>query len=131
MENEDIAPNKYLQLINSRYGQKVASVQLYSCPEIQLYWHDFLPMQTGKELIELKGLQHENFEVVFFHQITPPGSIRDSIEPFSFLVNFHGVMYILKRLPGVWDTGESQTEIMKLENILKHESYEYGMYSQQ
>ena len=22
-------------------------VQLYSCPEIYLYWHDFLPVQTG------------------------------------------------------------------------------------
>ena len=31
----------------SLYGQKVMTVQLYSCPEIYLYCHDCLPMQTG------------------------------------------------------------------------------------
>ena len=46
--------------------------------------------------------------VFFLHQTTPPGPIRDILEPFSFLANFHGVMYIFKRLPGIWDTGESQ-----------------------
>ena len=37
----------------------------------------------------------------FFHQTTPPGPIRDILEPFSFLANFHGVMYIFKRHRGV------------------------------
>jgi len=41
----------------------------------------------------------------FFHQTTPPGPTRDVLEPLSFLANFRGVMYILKRLPGVRDTG--------------------------
>ena len=31
--------------------------------------------------------------MVFFHQTTPPGPIRDILEPFSFLENFHVVMY--------------------------------------
>jgi len=44
----------------------------------------------------------------FFHQTTPPGPTRDVLEPFLFLSIFRGVMYILKRLPGIRDTGESQ-----------------------
>ena len=41
----------------------------------------------------------------FFHQTTSPGPIRDILEPFSFLANFHGVIQVvLKRLPGVQDT---------------------------
>ena len=43
-----------------------------------------------------------------FHQTTPPGHIRDILEPFSFLSKIQGVMYILKRLPGVPDTGKLQ-----------------------
>ena len=44
----------------------------------------------------------------FFHQTTPPCPTRDVLELLSFLANFRGVMYILKRLPGIRDTGESQ-----------------------
>ena len=44
----------------------------------------------------------------FFHQTSPPSPTRDVLEPFQFLANFPGVMYILKRLPGVRDAGESQ-----------------------
>ena len=40
-----------------------------------------------------------------FHQTTPPGTIRDILGPFSFLTIFHGVIQILKQLPGVRDTG--------------------------
>jgi len=49
----------------------------------------------------------------FFHQTNSPGLLRDSLKQFPFLANFRGVMYILRRLPGVRDT------------ILKHESNEY------
>jgi len=39
-----------------------------------------------------------------FHQTSPPGPIRDILEPF--LANFHGVIQVLKRLHGVrWYTG--------------------------
>ena len=49
----------------------------------------------------------------FFHQTTPPGPTRDVLEPLSFLANFRGVMYILKRLP---DTG-SHKKIINLGNF--------------
>ena len=45
-----------------------------------------------------------------FHQMTPPGPFRDILEQFSFVANFHGVIQVLKRLPGVPVT----TKIMKL-----------------
>jgi len=54
----------------------------------------------------------------FFHQTTSPGPNRDILEPFSFLANFHGVMYIFKRLPGVRDT-ESHKRNNNVRKILK------------
>ena len=45
----------------------------------------------------------------FFHQTTPPGPMRGSQEPFLILATFHGVIQVLKRLPGIRDNGESQT----------------------
>ena len=45
-------------------------------------------------------------KLVFFHQTTPPGPIRGSLGPFLILATFHGVIQVLKRLPGVWDTKE-------------------------
>ena len=47
----------------------------------------------------------------FFHQTTPPGPTREVLEPFKFLVNFHRVMNILKRLPGIQDTGSHQKNL--------------------
>ena len=46
----------------------------------------------------------ETFEFEFFHQTTPPGPIRDILAPFSLLMILHGVIHVLKRLPGVLDT---------------------------
>ena len=60
----------------------------------------------------------------FSHQTTSPGSLRVSLKQFPFLANFREVMYILKRLPASRTLGVT-TEIMKLGNILKHESNEY------
>jgi len=40
----------------------------------------------------------------FFHQTNPPGPIRDILEPFLFVGNFHGFIKVFKRLPGVRDT---------------------------
>ena len=47
----------------------------------------------------------------FLHQTTPPGPTRDVLEPFSFLANFHGVTYILQRLPGIPDTGSHKKKL--------------------
>ena len=44
---------------------------------------------------------------VFFHLSAPPGPIRDDLGPFIFLANFHKVIGLLKRLPGVRDIGET------------------------
>ena len=41
-----------------------------------------------------------------FHQTAPPGPIRDVLGPFQFLANFHRVIGLFKRFPGVQDTGE-------------------------
>ena len=35
--------------------------------------------------------------VLFSHQTTPPGPIRDSLEPFLILAIFHGVIQNFKR----------------------------------
>jgi hypothetical protein len=50
-------------------------------------------------IVPLKGQYHEFFEVWFFHQTTPPDPTRGVLEPFKFLLNFRGFMYI-------WDTRE-------------------------
>ena len=57
------------------------------------------------ETVPLKGLLHKIFEVCFCHQTTPPGHIRDILEPFSFLMIFHVVIQVLKWLLGVRNTG--------------------------
>ena len=54
----------------------------------------------------------------FFHPTTPPSPIRDILEPFSFLANFHGVIQVIKRLPGVRDIG-SQNKNNEVKKILK------------
>ena len=41
MDDEDIPPNRYIQLIQSVYGQKVASV--HYIPVGIVYRHDFAP----------------------------------------------------------------------------------------
>ena len=51
---------------------------------------------------------HEIFEVGFFHQTTPPGPIRGNLELFLILATFHGVIKVLKWLPGGRDTGDSR-----------------------
>ena len=45
-------------------------------------------LQKSHASVPLKGQQHENFELGFFHKTAPTGSIRDLLEPFSFLANF-------------------------------------------
>ena len=45
---------------------------------------------------------------LFFHQTTPPGPSRGSLEPFLILATFHKVIQVLKQLPGIRDTGELQ-----------------------
>ena len=44
----------------------------------------------------------------FSHQTAPPGPIRGYLEPFLILATFHGVIPVLKWLPGVRDTGKLQ-----------------------
>ena len=73
-----------------------------------------------------KGTVAWDFWSLVFHQTTPPGPIRDILEPFSFLSNFHGVMYILKRLPGVRNTG-SHKRNNKVKKILKTWSKSSGI----
>jgi len=41
----------------------------------------------------------------FCHQTTPFGPIRGAREEFLTLAIFHGVIQILKQLPGLRDTG--------------------------
>jgi len=48
------------------------------------------------------------FKSGFFHQTIPPGSIRDILDPFSFLANFHGVIQVLKTTPRCPGHRESQ-----------------------
>ena len=57
-----------------------------------------------------------DFWKLVFHQTTPPGPIRGSLEPFLLFSDFYGAIQILKRLPGVRETGESirNNEVGKL-----------------
>ena len=60
--------------------------------------------QKSHATVPLKGLSHEIFWCLCFHQTSPPGPIRQFIKPF-FKKYFHGV---LKRFTGVQDTRDLQ-----------------------
>ena len=53
-----------------------------------------------------KGTAAWDFWSWVFHQTTPSGLVRGYLEPFSILATFHGVIQVLKGLPGIQDTGE-------------------------
>ena len=63
------------------------------------YWHD--PPVCSERDCSMRFLLH------FFYQTVPPGPISDVLGPFNFLTNFHRFIGLLKRFPGVWDTGET------------------------
>jgi len=69
MEDEDIAPNTYVQLIQSVYGQKVMPVQLYFRPGIKLYWRGFLSHTDWISCMYLPQYPRLPFCVLFFIQL--------------------------------------------------------------
>ena len=48
-------------------------------------------------------------KLVFFHQTTPPGAIRGSLEPFLILATLDGVIQVLKRLPASGTPGSCES----------------------
>ena len=42
----------------------------------------------------------------FLHHATPLGPISGYLDPFLILATLHGVIQVLKQLPGIRDTGE-------------------------
>ena len=59
--------------------------------------------------------------MVFLNQITSPGRIRGSLEPFLILVIFDRVIQILNYSSASGTLGVA-IEILKLRNFLKHQS---------
>ena len=51
---------------SSLYGQKVMPVQLYSCPEMQLYGNDFLPIQTGSAVSSMASWRQQKNTLLIF-----------------------------------------------------------------
>ena len=74
---------------------------LSSCPTFYFRFSGTHRIQIILHILLLKGAVAWEFWSWVFHQTTPPGPIRDILEPFSFLTIFHGVIKVLKRLPGV------------------------------
>ena len=66
---------KNTSIWSSRYGQKVAPVQLYSSPEIKLYWHDFLPVQTGSAVNIWRNILICHFAVLSIYNLFINGPV--------------------------------------------------------